>query len=255
MVRLGDPTGFVSTMRLNELQPPFDNAAVRRALLGAVTQSEFMGAMVGDGPGMSHVPLGVFCPGTPMASDAGMEVLTAPRDLARSRRELEAAGYKGETVVVLSPADIPTAKALADVGADLLRRLGMHVDQQSMDWASLVGRRTKAEPVGQGGWSVYCTSWSGRDQLDPVGHVFLRGNGRAAGPGWPSSPALEALRQDWLRAPDLATQRAVAARIQVQAFADVPYVPLGQYFLPTAFRSDLSGVLQGPPIFWNVRRG
>ncbi len=84
--------------------------------------------------------------------------------------------------------------------------------------------------------------------------MFLRGNGRAAGPGWPTSPAIEALRQAWLRAPDLAAQQALAARIQLQAFQDVPYVPLGQYFLPTAFRADLAGVLQGPPIFWGVHR-
>ncbi len=36
-----------------------------------------------------------------MASEAGMAVLSAPRDLARARRELAAAGYAGERVVVL----------------------------------------------------------------------------------------------------------------------------------------------------------
>ncbi len=43
--------------------------------------------------------------------------------------------------------------------------------------------------------------------------------------------------------------------MQRQAFIDVPYVPLGLFFQPTAYRRDLSGIIQGPPLFWNVQRG
>jgi peptide/nickel transport system substrate-binding protein len=42
--------------------------------------------------------------------------------------------------------------------------------------------------------------------------------------------------------------------LPVEAFQDVPYYPLGQYFRLSAFRTDLSGVLHGIPVFWNVRR-
>ena len=35
-----------------------------------------------------------------------MEVLTSKRDLAKVKRDLEAAGYKGEKIVVLTPTDI-----------------------------------------------------------------------------------------------------------------------------------------------------
>jgi peptide/nickel transport system substrate-binding protein len=38
------------------------------------------------------------------------------------------------------------------------------------------------------------------------------------------------------------------------AFEDVPYYPLGLYYNPTAFRSDLTGIVRGGPFFWNVRR-
>jgi hypothetical protein len=39
--------------------------------------------------------------------------------------------------------------------------------------------------------------------------------------------------------------------IQLQAFRDVPYIPLGAFFLAAAYRSDLTG---GIPFFTNVRR-
>jgi peptide/nickel transport system substrate-binding protein len=249
------PTGSIATMRFNQLQAPFDNPAIRRAMLGAVNQADYMTAVNGEDHSRWRDGVGYFCPDTPMASSAGMEALTSPRDLDRVKRELSTAGYHGERVVLLSPQDIPSTKALADVTADMLKRIGMNVDAQAMDWATLVQRRARTEPVDQGGWSIFQTSWSGLDMFNPAGHVFLRGNGRAAAPGWPSSPAIEQLRNDWFAAPDIAAQKAICERIQLQAFQDVPYIPLGQTITPTAYRADLSGVLDGLALFWNVHRG
>ena len=114
-----------------------------------------------------------------------MEVLTGKRDLARVKRDIEAAGYNGEKVVVLEPSDIPWSKAAAEITADWLHRVGVNVETPAMDWATLVQRRAKTEPVEQGGWSIFHTGWSGLDMVNPAGHVFLRGNGRAATVGWP----------------------------------------------------------------------
>jgi peptide/nickel transport system substrate-binding protein len=248
------PTGFIATMRFNQLNPPFDNPAIRRALLGAVQQSDYMIGMVGTDEDLWRVPCGIFTPNTPLASDAGMDVLTSKRDLAKVKRDLDVAGYKGEKVVVLTPTDIASAKALADITADTLKHAGMNVDAQAMDWATLVGRRAKMDPVEQGGWSIFHTSWSGLDQINPAGHIFLRGNGKAASPGWPTSAKIEELRDAWFKAPDMAAQQALARELQLQALQDVPYIPLGQYFQPTAYQSNLTGVLPGNPVFWNIRR-
>ncbi len=253
-VRTNDPHGFIATMRFNQLQPPFNSDAIRRAIVGAIQQSEYMIGMAGTDHAMWNDRCGYFCPGTPMASDAGMEALTSPRDLDKVKRTLETAGYKGERVALLAPADIASAKALADITNDMMKRIGINVAYQAMDWATLVQRRAKKEPVDQGGWSVYHTSWAGIDQSDPVGHVFLRGNGQDATVGWPSSPRLEELRSEWLRAPDLPTQKKLCEAMQLQAFRDVPYIPLGQYSAPTAYQANLTGMLSGNPVFWNVRR-
>ncbi|MDQ2803828.1 MAG: ABC transporter substrate-binding protein, partial [Pseudomonadota bacterium] len=112
-VRVIDPTGLMACMRLNELWPPFDNPAIRRALLKAVNQTDFMIAVAGDEAKMRHVPAGIFTPGTRMASDAGLDVFTAPRDDAAVKREIAAAGYKGEKVVLLVPTDVTYLNAEA----------------------------------------------------------------------------------------------------------------------------------------------
>jgi peptide/nickel transport system substrate-binding protein len=249
------PTGTIATMRFNQTQAPFNNPAMRRAIFGAITQSDYMIAVNGEDRSRWNDGVGYFCPGTPMASDVGMEALTGPRDLEKVKREIAAAGYKGEKVLLMAPQDIVSVKALAEVTADVLKRIGLNLEVASMDWASSLSRRFKNGTPEEGGWSIFQTSWAGTDHINPAGHVFLRGNGKDAAPGWPSSPRIEALRGEWLQADGVAAQRRIAEQIQKQAFEDVPYIPLGQTITTTAYRADLTGMLDGLPLFWNLKRG
>jgi peptide/nickel transport system substrate-binding protein len=241
-------------MRFNQLQPPFDNPAIRRAFFPAIVQADYMTAMNGEDRTRWRDNVGYFCPGLPMASDAGMTALTGPRSLDAARKALEAAGYKGERVVLLGPGDVPYAKILADVTADLYKRMGVNVDYQIMDWGTLVQRRAKTDPIDKGGWSVFQTNWPGPDQANPAAHVFLRGNGRDAAPGWPADPAMETLREKWLRTADLQAQQAIARDMQSLAFRNVPYIPLGQMITPTAHRANVTGILSGTALFWNLQK-
>jgi peptide/nickel transport system substrate-binding protein len=254
VARVQDPAGYIGNLRFNHLQKPFDNPALRRAVIGAVSQEDYMTAAGGTDGANWHIPAGYFCPGTPMASDAGMTALTAPRDLDRVRRDIAASGYQGERAVLPVPTDFPSLKALGDVGADMFKRIGLNVDYQAMDWGTVLQRLAKTDPVEQGGWSVFHTYWSGLDQLNPAVNGSLRGNGRAGGRGWPSSAKLESLRDEWLAATRLPDQQRIAAEIQLQAFVDVPYIPLGQLLAATAYRRDIVDVLDGFAIFWNARR-
>jgi len=249
-----EPSGQISILRMNHLQPPFNNPAIRRALLGAISQEDVVTAVVGTDPKMSHTGVGYFCPGTPMASDVGLDVLTRPRDMAKVRADLKAAGYQGEKVVLLAATDFPVLKAMADVVADTFKQAGLNVDYVATDWGSVVQRRAKKDPVEQGGWSAFCTAWAGTDHLNPAGHLSLRTNGDAAWFGWPKDEKIEALRDAWFTAPDVAAQAKICADIQREAFSNVPYIPMGQYLQPTAYRSSLEGVLQGFALFWNVKR-
>lgn len=254
VVRPVDPTGMIATMRFNWLHPPFDNPAIRRAVIGAIDQATYMTAVAGTDSSLWRAGVGYFCPDTPFANDAGMAALTGPRDVAKVRQAIQRAGYNGEKIALLAPVDIPTVKALAEVCADMMQKIGLNVDHQSMDWGTLVQRRTSQQPVDKGGWSVFSTFWNGLDHINPAVHPFLRGNGKNAGPGWPDDPKIEALRDTWLRAPDFPHQKKVATQLQLQAFQSVPYIPLGQEFIPTAYRKDLAGVLNGIPVFWNIHR-
>ena len=189
-----------------------------------------------------------------MASQAGMEALTGPRDLSAAKRALADAGYRGERVVLLSGTDVPRINAICEVMADLCRKLGMNLDVVATDWGTVNQRILSPKPLDQGGWSMFGIFSGGLDHLSPAYHLAIRGNGRAGIPSWLTDAPLEELRAAWFAAPDLAAQKAIAARIQARALDVGAYIPCGQYFQPTAYRRDLEGMLTGLPLFWNLRR-
>jgi peptide/nickel transport system substrate-binding protein len=66
---------------------------------------------------------------------------------------------------------------------------------------------------------------------------------------------MEELREAWFNAKDPAESKQAAEAVQRRAFEFVPFVPTGQFILPTAFRSNISGVIIAPVSFlWNVEK-
>ena len=254
-VEVIDPTGAVGVIRFNQLYPPFDKPEIRRIVLGAVTQAEFMQAVVGDDSTLWKDACGFFPPGSPLANDEGMAALTGPRSLDASAKALRAAGYDGQPVLMMAPTDFPAINAMSEVTRDLLTKIGMRVDYVATDWGSDLRRMANREAPSKGGYNLFCTYSPGITQYNPAAHTFLRGAGDKSTFGWSVSPRLEELRDQWLAAPDDATRMSLARQMQAQAFIDVPYVPLGLFYQPTAYKRDLSGMIQGPPLFWNLLRG
>jgi peptide/nickel transport system substrate-binding protein len=245
-VDLPDPTGQMGFGRFNHLHPPFNNPKLRRALLGAINQADFMTAAFGSEKGAWTDKV--------FASDAGLGALTSPRDLAKVKREVAESGYRGEPVVLLGATDFPIINALCLVGADLFKQVGLNVDFVASDWGTVVQRRNNREPPDKGGWSIFFTYWAGFDTLNPGVNQTIRGNGANGWFGWAASERLEAKRAEWFDATTLAAQQQVARDQQAIAFEEVPTLPLGQSYTTTAYRRTLIDVPKGPPLFWNAKR-
>jgi peptide/nickel transport system substrate-binding protein len=247
-----DPLGTLGLLRFNWLNPPFDNEKMRQAFLYAVDQRDYMAAVAGD-PENWRLCYSFFTCGTPLANDAGTGPIAGKRDLAKARELIREAGYKGEKIVLLDPSDYAIVHAESLVTAELMRKLGLNVEVATTDWGTLLGRRASKEPVEKGGWSVFHTSTVGPDMTDPAQNTQLRGNGLGGWFGWPTDAKLEELREAWFAAPDLATQQKIAADIQTEAYISVPYITIGQFDRPTAYRSDLTGYVPAPlPILWSI---
>ncbi|MFC4168505.1 ABC transporter substrate-binding protein [Teichococcus aestuarii] len=255
-VAVNDPMGYIGTLRFNCLHAPFDNAAIRHALLYAAKQEDYMRAVTANDPELFRLCPSMWPCGTPYGTEAGSEPLQGPRDLGRAKAMLRDAGYKGERVVILNPTDMPSMAPFGLVTADLLRRLDMNVELVETDWGSVVQRRSSRAPVEQGGWSIFHTWWPSLSIYTPAINPVLRGQGDKGWFGWYENAAVERMAEEWLSAPDEATRAAIAEQIQRVSFEQAPIIPLGQFFMRTAYRTDLSGFLTGSvPYAWNVRRG
>jgi peptide/nickel transport system substrate-binding protein len=249
-----DPNGSVGFLRPNHLHPPFDNPGVRRAVLRGIQQRDYMIAAASEDTNLWRVPYGFFVPGSIMASDEGMEAFRNPASIAETRRALEQAGYRGERVNLLAATDFPVINAMSEVMGDYLRRIGFNLDYVATDWGTVVQRIGSRTPPAQGGWNLMVSWTAGSAQVNPAANNLIRGHGERAIFGWPTAPELERLRDAWFEATEDATRARIGREMQKQCFEDVPYIPLGQFFSPTALRADLDGMLKGVALFYNIRR-
>ncbi len=142
------------------------------------------------------------------------------------------------------PSNSAPLLALGQVAADLLQRVGMNVEVYAVEFNAMLQRRNRKGPVSEGGWSAFVTNWSGMDWLNPAGYIALRGTGETGYAGWAttrgSSPCATHGSPPRRGGPCRALRD-----IQLKAMQDVPYYPLGQYLMPTAFRSGLTGSSTG----------
>jgi peptide/nickel transport system substrate-binding protein len=243
-------------LRFNQLYPPFDNPAMRRALLGAVDQAEAMTAIAGTNRDNWLDGIGLFGTGTPLANHVGIEALRNPRDYSQVKSRLAEAGYNGEKIVIISPSDVNDIGQLSKIGAEQLRRAGLNIDFQEMDFGTVVRRRTNQAPPAKGGWNIFFTLIDRSiPNTNPFGNQAIRADGKAGWDGWPTSPQIEALRAAWLDAADLNEQRRICAELQQQMWEDLPFIPMGEYWQATAYRKDLADVLPGCfATFYGVHR-
>ncbi len=250
--------GQYAGIRLNHLQPPFNNIKVRQALLLAIDQTDYLRAVAGD-PEDADAPGGkawaacesVYTCGTQFETTAGNAALRA-HSIEKAKAALKASGYNGERTVVLVPSDYPQINALSLVTADIMGRMGFNLDVVATDWGTVTTRRANQNPVEKGGWSVFHSTWAGTDVQNPAIHQNLRANGNGAWFGWPTDPEIERLRDVWMEAP-ASEQKALADRIQARAFETVPFVPLGYYWQPSAWNKSVTGTFPCPiTSFWNM---
>jgi peptide/nickel transport system substrate-binding protein len=249
-----DPLGSMGIIRFNHLQPPFNNAKLRQAVLAVVNQEDYMLAIAGDAKNGKLCPSFFTC-GSPFSSTAGSEALTGERDFEKAKQLIKESGYNGEKIIVISATDQPIVHSQGLITTELLRKLGLNVELQASDWGTLITRRSSKEPVEKGGWSIFHTWWVGPDVATPATNAPMRGNGDKGWFGWSSDAKLEELRDAWFSGKDIAEQKKLAEEMQKVGWQVVPYVPTAQFIVPTAYRSNISGLLISPIAFlWNVEK-
>jgi peptide/nickel transport system substrate-binding protein len=245
VMTLGGTDQFQGNYRLNHAFPPFNDPAIRHVLWKLVDQKTVMQA-IGIPPALflPNCPSFFMC-GTPLESKAGTEA--AGFSIEAAKQELKATNYDGEKVIIMELGNSPTQLNASLVMVDAMRKAGFTVEEQTMDWGTLLQRRVKKE-----GWSIFAVNSNGTDMSNPLTHFYV-GSNCADYPGWSCEPKMQPLMAEFAKAQSLLERRRIADQIQELAYENTPSVMWGQFTAPHAYRTSLSGLLQTAyPLFWQV---
>ncbi len=239
-----DTVGQLLILRPNSIQPPFDDAKMRQALLYAIDQTQFRDLYSTD-PSLTRTCDSFLACTSPYATNVGW-----PKpDLEKARALVKESHYDGKAVVVLDVADYFTHAHALLVG-QMLKDIGVVADVQGMDSTTWVARRARRE-----GWNLAVIAPSGIDAADPLSMFALRANCDKAWYGWPCDDALEKLRAQYADATDVAARKVLVEKIQARALEVGPYWPLGMVFGIRGYRDDLGGFPKTPvPVYWNIEK-
>ncbi len=246
-----DDIGVAQQIRLNSIQPPFDNPKARQAALLATDTADYLGAMASGDASLATICKSFYICSSPYVTEAGFPSF----NLDKAKQLLKESGYDGTPVVILDAAENAQIHPASLVAEQQLKAAGFKVQVQAMDWATVVSRRTSKEPMNKGGWSIFISGPGGLDMMLPINHLGLRSNCDKAWFGWPCDESIEKMRAAFGDTADQAKRKELAEKIQLRALETVPYIPLMVAYQFRAVRPNVSGLLTPPaPVYWNVSK-
>lgn len=248
------PAEITAAISMNHLQPPFNNALMRRAVQMVMDRPEIIAA---EGVPESFTRtdcVTIYGCGTFYASDDGSEIIR-DTSLERARALLQQAGYKGERIVYMQPADSALINPIGLVMLDRLRRAGFNLDIQTSDWSSHAQRWIRNAPIDQGGWNLLPIIFTGFDVANPLSNFGVGFNCTNIQPWSYCNPDLTKALERFEAEQDPAKRRRIAGEMQRISF-DQALLPIGgQFASPAVWRAELKGVIDfGFPIMWNMER-
>jgi peptide/nickel transport system substrate-binding protein len=251
-----DTYGQIMAMRVNHLAYPTSELGIRKAMMAAIDQREAMTAIMGGDPDNWTAPVGFLATGKKDVDQAGIEKISRKHSKAEVQALLDKAGYKGERLALLHATEHTFFNPASLIVAQQLKDVGMNIDDQAMDWATVQARRVNRGQLSEGGWSMFPTVTPVPEYHSPLIASFMRGNGKDAFFGWPTDPEGERIHDAWVLANNPAEQTRLEKTYELRACDFLPFLPLGRYVQSSAWRENITGILKGPSIvFWNVKKG
>ena len=226
----------------NTKEGVLEKLPLRRALQTAIGEGEMLAAGFGDTRFFiaegNHFPKG-----TPFYSDAGTASYNE-RNAAKAKAAAAEAGYKGETIRVLTSRQYDFHYNMALIMAEQLKRAGFKVDLNVVDWATLVQRRNDPKL-----WDLYITH-SGQFP-EPMLSPPQLGEGA---PGWWSTPAKQAALTAFNQETNPSKRAQLWGAVQKVVYDEVPYINVGKFNSLSARAPGLEGYVPATwPFFWNVK--
>ena len=230
---------FWSAIHFNKKQGMFTDLKMRKAVKLAIDLEPGWRAAWGR-PEFWRLQPAMGAPETPWYTEVTKGEYNK-KDPDQAKALLKEAGYKGETVRWLTTKEYSYNYNFALATKPQLEAVGMKVDLQLVDWATLIQRRAKPEL-----WDIFVTGH------DTPNHPVLMPFMNPTWPGWWDTPDKNKLYNDLFAEVDDKKANALVEDMERLVMKEVPYVKIGEYFGLRASRKELKGY--NNPVhffFWN----
>lgn len=220
---------------LNWESPMFkDNLAMREAILYAMDPLPQLQSGRGGGDFVRLDP-GLMMQQTAWYTTAGAEGRYNVYNPDTAKAKLQEAGYAGETLRFLTTQEYSYMYGQVIVMKQQLEDVGIVVDMQVTDWATVLENRAKPEA-----WEMFLTGHGfvpDPSQISYVGQMNIY-------PGWWSSESSLALAADLLSETEFETRYGIWEQVQTAAYTELPALKTGDASI-CSFRSESVGGWDG----------
>jgi peptide/nickel transport system substrate-binding protein len=237
-----DPTTW-DVFYLNWKSPLIGNLAMREAIQAALDHEPI--AQSGHGEGFYRLDPGLMMTQTPWHSTAGKDRYNMNNpDLARQK--LQEAGYDGTPIRFMTTQEYPFMYGCAIVARQQMEAVGMTIDLQVSDWATVVERRTKPDE-----WDMFTSSHGFAP--DPTLLTFV--GQMNSFPGWWSSEASLGLADELAAESEFDLRFPIWERLQGNAYTEIPAIKIGDARECNVRRSIVGGWVEQTErgiMYWNL---
>ena len=237
--RIVKPRGWAVAV-LNHKAGPMMQKKLRQAVQAALDMEPILAGGFGSRDFYRLDP-GLFFPEQPWHSTASSKLYNQ-HDKDKARRLVKESGYTGQPLRWVTTREYEFMYKNALVAKQQLEEVGIAVDLQVVDWATLNHRTEKPEL-----WEIFSTGFV--FSADPANHVAFR----CTFQGWWCNEEKERLLGELQVEMDVKKRKAIVDRLQTVFYEEVGSVKLGDYFTLDVARRDLRGEFRTAPrlYFWN----
>ncbi len=234
------------TLIVNASFGPTKDQKVRQAIQAIIDAEEIM-AIAGEG--LYRLTHGWQHPGTAyFAGDIGKSDYNV-KDMAKAKRLLAEAGYKGEEIVILTDSTIANHQSTGVVAAEQLKKAGVNVKLNTVDWPTAFQLRAKPD-----GWSLWTLGFGIEPYEGPYNVTsFFATDYEGKGAQWMADPELQRANNVLNTALKLEDRQKAFADFQKRFFEFVPAIKVGDLGRYQAVRANVQNYAPGRiPRMWDV---
>ncbi|RLK33574.1 ABC transporter substrate-binding protein [Cupriavidus plantarum] len=237
------PTMSQAGLLFQTRDPVLKDARIRRAIALTIDVPELVDAVTG---GNSTASRSVIPRPSPFYGKA--QAVMPGRDIAAARKLLNEAGYRGQTIKILTTKRYNALFDIAVLTQAMAAEAGLRIDVEVLDWATLLDRYTR------GDYQAMAFSYSAR--LDPsLSYEMITGpKDKQPRKVWETPDAIRLLNES-MHESDPTRRQATFDALEARMREDVPAIFVYSETRTSAVRNDVRnfhGWPLGQPRAWGV---